>query len=80
MADQVKSITLSSGAIVSVVINDTPKAYLHFQKEVTEGEELPIKCWDEVGIRHTVVCISIEALLAVSSLIQDHFRKTDGES
>lgn len=73
----VKSITLSSGAIVKVAINEENKAFLHFMKEVVDDEPLPIKCWDEVGMRNTLVCISIEALAAVYGLIGDHFRKSD---
>jgi hypothetical protein len=78
MADAiVKSITLSSGAIVKVAINEENKAFLHFMKEVVEDEKLPINCWDEAGTRNTLVCISIEALAAVYSLIGDHLRKSD---
>lgn len=72
-----KSATLSTGAVVTVAITETPKVFLHFKKEIVEGEELPIKCWDEDGIRNTMVCISVEALAAVARLAVDHLRKSD---
>jgi len=75
-----KSTVLTSGAVVTVAISDKPQAFLHFKKNLVEGEELPIKCWDEDGIRNTMVCISIEALAAVYQLIGDHLRKSDEEN
>lgn len=74
-----KSVTLTSGAVVTVAINDKPQAFLHFKKELVEGEDLPIKCLDEDGLRQTMVCISIEALAAVYQLIGDHFRQSDNQ-
>lgn len=74
-----KSVTLTSGAIVTVAISETPRAFLHFKKELVEGEELPVKCWDEDGLRQTIVCISVEALAAVYQLIGEHLRQSDNQ-
>lgn len=73
------STTLTSGAVVKVVVTETPKAFLHFKKELVEGEDLPIKCWDEDGLRQTMICISVEALAAVYQLIGEHLRQSDNQ-
>ena len=72
-----KSVTLSSGAVVTVAINDKPQAFLHFKKEFVEGEELPAKVWDEDGFRNTMVCVSVEALAAIAQLVVAHLRRSD---
>jgi hypothetical protein len=75
-----KSATISTGAVVSVVVTDDARAFLHFKKQFVEGEKPPSKVWDAEGFRNTVVGMSVEALAAVYQLIGEHLRKSDAES